>query len=62
MLKWMGRSDCRVAVNCAFGWRGSECGFVGTGGPTQTSRCVIENVIGTLLPVDWRSTNASSKE
>ena len=46
MFEWMGRNDCRVAVNCAFRWRGYKCGFVSTGGPTHTSRGVIENIIG----------------
>ena len=50
------------AIVCSNGWDevtaalqliahldgGFKCGFVGTGGPTHTSRGVIKNVIGTL--------------
>ena len=44
MFERMGRSDCRVAVNCAFRWRGFKCGFVGTGGPTHTSRVLLKTL------------------
>ena len=46
--KRMGRNDCCFAVNCTFGRRGPKCSFVGTGGPTQTPRSVVRNVIGVL--------------